>query len=181
MTYSGYVLAGGRSSRMGRDKARLQFHGADLVSTVAAAVVTAAGAVTLVGHPELPSIPDRYPGDGPLGGILTALHHTAAEWNLIVACDMPEVSAAFLASLLARAIRSRPDVLLPYGPDALPQPLCAVYRRRARTTLEDHFARGVRRVTQAFAGLDVEPLIVAELSHFQNVNTPEDWVPYAAK
>src|ERR1035438_9838611 len=98
---------------MGRDKARLPFRGGDLVSAVIAAVASAAGNVTLVGHPELPSIPDRYPGGGPLGGILTALNHTAADWNLIVACDMPEVSAAFLRELLARAMRSPADVLLP--------------------------------------------------------------------
>jgi molybdopterin-guanine dinucleotide biosynthesis protein A len=166
---------------MGRDKARLPFRGGDLVSAVAAAVARAVGNVTLVGHPELPAIPDRYPGGGPLGGILTALDHTSADWNLIVACDMPEVSAAFLSGLLARAMRSRADVLLPHGPDALPQPLCAVYRRSARAAMEGHFARGVRRVTEALGGLDVEPLIVAELSHFQNVNTPEDWARYAAK
>lgn len=166
---------------MGRDKARLPFRGGNLVSAVAAAVASAAGNVTLVGHPELPAIPDRYPGQGPLGGILTALHHTSADWNLIVACDMPEVSGAFLAVLLARAMRSRADVLLPLGPDALPQPLCAVYRRRARGVMEDHFARGVRRVTEALAGLDVESLAIAELLHFQNVNTPEDWARYAAK
>jgi molybdopterin-guanine dinucleotide biosynthesis protein A len=166
---------------MGRDKARLPFRGGDLVGAVAAMVARAAGNVTLVGHPELPSIPDRYPGGGPLGGILTALHHTTADWNLIVACDMPEVTAEFLAGLLARAMRSRADVLLPFGPDALPQPLCAVYHRRARAAMEDHFARGVRRVTEALAGLGVEPLAVAELSYFQNVNTPQDWAAYAAK
>ena len=55
----------------------------------------AAGNVTLIGHPELPAIPDRYPGEGPLGGILTALHHTSSDWNLIVACDMPEVCRRF--------------------------------------------------------------------------------------
>jgi molybdopterin-guanine dinucleotide biosynthesis protein A len=166
---------------MGRDKARLPFRGGDLVSAVTAAVASAAGNVTLVGHPELPSIPDRYPGGGPLGGILTALHHTTADWNLIVACDMPEVSAAFLAGLLAQAVHSPAGVLLPVGPDALPQPLCAVYRRRARAVMSHHFARGVRRVTEALAGLEVEPLAVAELLHFQNVNTPEDWARYAAK
>ena len=178
---SGYVLAGGRSSRMGRDKARLPFRGGDLASAVAAAVASAAGNVTLVGHPELPSIPDRYPDGGPLGGILTALDHTAADWNLIVACDMPEVTTDFLKGLLARAMRSPADVLLPYGPHGLPEPLCAVYRRRARAVMSHHFARGVRRVTEALAGLEVEPLVVAEVSHFQNVNTPEDWARYAAK
>jgi molybdopterin-guanine dinucleotide biosynthesis protein A len=166
---------------MGRDKARLPFRGADLVKAVAAAVASAAGNVTLVGHPELPSIPDRYPGGGPLGGILTALDHTAADWNLIVACDMPEVSAAFLRELLARAMASPADVLLPYGPHGLPEPLCAVYRRRAREAMEDHFARGVRRVTEALANLEVEPWVVAEVLHFQNVNTPEDWARYAAE
>ena len=166
---------------MGRDKARLPFRGGELVSAVAGAVARAAGNVTLVGHSELPAIPDRYPGDGPLGGILTALHHTSADWNLIVACDMPEMSAAFLAGLLARAMRSPADILLPCGPDGLPQPLCAVYHKRALPVLEDHFDRGVRKVTAAFAGLAVERLAVAELSLFQNVNTPEDWAPYAAK
>ncbi|MCX6627547.1 MAG: molybdenum cofactor guanylyltransferase [Candidatus Solibacter sp.] len=181
MTCSGYVLAGGRSSRMGRDKARLPFRGGDLAGAVAAAVASAAGNVTLVGHLDLAAIPDRYPGEGPLGGILTALHHTSTDWNLIVACDMPQVSATFLGELLARAMRSSADVLLPCGPDGLPQPLCAVYHRRALAALEDPFARGVRKVTAALAGLAVERLEVAELSLFQNVNAPEDWAAYAAK
>jgi molybdopterin-guanine dinucleotide biosynthesis protein A len=47
--------------------------------------------------------------------------------------------------------------------------------------MEAHFARGVRRVTDAFAGLEVEPLVVAEVLYFQNVNTPEDWARYVAK
>jgi molybdopterin-guanine dinucleotide biosynthesis protein A len=166
---------------MGRDKARLPFRGSDLVSAVADAVAGAAGNVTLVGHPELTAIPDLYPGAGPLGGILTALHHTSADWNLIVACDMPQVSGAFLGELLAQALRSRADVLLPCGPDGLPQPLCAVYHRRALAAIEEHFARGVRKVTAALEGIAVERLAVAELSLFQNVNTPEDWAAYAAK
>jgi molybdopterin-guanine dinucleotide biosynthesis protein A len=166
---------------MGRDKARLPFRGSDLVSVVADAVARAAGNVTLIGHSELPAIPDRYPGEGPLGGILTALHHTSSDWNLIVACDMPEVSAAFLGELLAQAVRSRADVLLPCGPDGLPQPLCAVYHRSALPALEGHFSRGVRKVTAAFQGLTVERRVVAELSLFQNVNTPEDWAAYAPK
>jgi molybdopterin-guanine dinucleotide biosynthesis protein A len=166
---------------MGQDKARLAFRGGELAGEIAATVARAAGNVTLVGHSELPAIPDRYPGEGPLGGILTALHHTAADWNLIVACDMPQLSDAFLTELVTRAMQSPADVLLPYGPDGLPQPLCAVYHRRALPTMEDHFRRGMRKVTAALAGLAVERLAVEELSLFQNVNTPEDWAPYAAK
>jgi molybdopterin-guanine dinucleotide biosynthesis protein A len=166
---------------MGRDKARLPFRGSDLVSAVAAAVTRAAGSATLIGHAVLPSLPDRYPGEGPLGGILTALDDCRSDCCLIVACDMPEIDAAFLARLVERA-RERPEaVILPYGPDGLPQPLCAVYPRSALSAMEASFAAGIRKVTAALGGLAVEPLRVAELSIFQNVNTPEDWAAYVAK
>ncbi|MEO8371700.1 MAG: molybdenum cofactor guanylyltransferase [Candidatus Solibacter sp.] len=181
MTCSGYVLAGGRSSRMGRDKARLPFRGTDLVSAVATAVARAAGSANLIGHPVLPSLPDLYPGEGPLGGILTALRHATSDCCLIVACDMPEVGAVFLTRLVELAAQSPRSVILPYGPDGLPQPLCAVYPRSALAAMEAHFSGGVRKVTAALSGVAVEPLRVAELSIFQNVNTPEDWAAYAAE
>ena len=72
-------------------------------------------------------------------------------------------------------------VILPYGRDGLAQPLCAVYPRSALDIMESHFTAGIRKVTAALDGLAVEPLRVAELSVFQNVNTPEDWAGYAAK
>ncbi len=166
---------------MGRDKARLPFRGADLISNVAAAVASASGSATLVGHPVLPSLPDRYPGEGPLGGILTALRHSRSDCCLIVACDMPEIDTAFLTGLVDRAAQFPGAVILPYGPDGMPQPLCAVYPASALAVLETRFQAGIRKVTEALAGLPAEPLQVAELSIFQNVNTPEDWAAYAGK
>ena len=175
------MLVGGRSRRMGRDKAALPFRGGTLAGAVALAVQEAAGSAILVGNPEHGGIPDLYPGEGPLGGILTALHHTSAEWNLIVACDMPEVTASFLKGLLETARRRRCGVLLPLGPGGRPEPLCAVYRRAVRDTLERRFAEGIRKITEAFEGLEVASLTVAEVAQFQNVNTPQDWSVYAAE
>ncbi len=181
------MLAGGRSARMGREKALLPFRGRVLAASIASAVAEAAGTATLVGNPALgalagyAAIPDRFPGEGPLGGILTALAHSRAEWNLIVACDMPALDAPFLRSLLDAAETAGADVLLPHGPSGRPEPLCAVYRIGARSALEAAFASGARKITAALAGLRTAPYEVTEMTPLQNVNTPEDWSPYAAE
>lgn len=181
---AGYLLAGGGSVRMGRDKALLPFRGGPLGATIARAIEQAAGSVTIVGRgefPGFPAIPDLHPGEGPLGGILTALAHSRADWNLVVACDMPEVTAEFLAGLLDRAEASGRDALIPHGPGGRAEPLCAVYRSAAREPLEREFTRGVRKVMMAVAALDAAVCSVREVAHFQNVNTPEDWAGYAAE
>jgi molybdopterin-guanine dinucleotide biosynthesis protein A len=166
---------------MGRDKALLPFHGATLAATVSREVARAAGSATLVGNPELGGIPDLYPGEGPLGGILTALRHTVAPWNLVVACDMPALHAHFLQRLLEEAWARGADVLLPCCPGGLPEPLCAVYHKRALPAIDQRFAAGVRKVTRALDGLVVARLEVEEVACFQNVNTPEDWAVHAAE
>ena len=165
---------------MGRDKAQLPFRGGTLCAAVADAVREAAGTAILVGNPALGGIPDRYPGEGPLGGILTALDHTSAEWNLIVACDLPQLTAGFLRRLLDAAEAAGCDALLPHSAGGRPQPLCAVYRRSTRQVLEERFRTGTRKVTLALEGLGVHRLEVSEVLQFQNVNTPEDWADYAA-
>src|SRR5271155_5483314 len=92
---SGFVLAGGRSSRMGRDKTLLPVKGGTLIQQVAWSVLHAAGDVTIVAPPERyaalgsPVIADRLPGCGPLGGGFSSLSTPHSDWNLIAACDMP--------------------------------------------------------------------------------------------
>jgi molybdenum cofactor guanylyltransferase len=184
---AGYVLVGGRSSRMGRDKALLPFHGGALVEFVARAVAEAAGKAVLVGDPEryrvfgYPVLGDRYPGEGPLGGILTALSHSVDDWNLVVACDMPGISSEFLGRLLDAAEASTADVLAPAGPSGRPEPLCSVYHRRARARMEHVFARGERKVSLALAVVHTQIIAVTEMNPFRNVNTPADWDPYASQ
>ncbi len=109
MQASGFVLAGGRSTRMGRNKALLPFRGTTLVEHVAGIVRQAAGSVTLIGDPVqlahlgLPVFPDKLPGSGPASGIYTALTITSTDWNLIAGCDMPAVTSDILLGLLRRA------------------------------------------------------------------------------
>ena len=175
------MLTGGRSSRMGRDKALLPYRGGTLAEAVARAVAEAAGSATLVGDPNLyrqlgfPVVGDRYPGEGPLGGILTALHSTAADWNLVTACDMPAITSDLLRGLLETAGRLDADALVPAGPSGMLEPLCAVYHRRITKVLEERFGAGVRRVAEALEVVRAVRFPVMEVSCFQNVNTPEEW------
>jgi molybdenum cofactor guanylyltransferase len=171
---------------MGRDKALLPLNGCPLAMWIARAVAQSAGTATLVGPPErysgmgFPAIPDLFPGEGPLGGILTALRHSNAEWNLIVACDMPNIDAALLSRLLDAAKQSSPDALLPVTPEGRPQPLCAVYRRTCLAPFEKAFSEGARKVAAALAAVRCLRPPMGEVSQFQNVNTPEDWAAYAS-
>ena len=169
---------------MGRDKALLPFQGRTLAEAVQEVVRDAAGSVALVGRTQFLHlahsglVPDIYPGEGPLGGILTALQNTTADWNLIVACDMPGLTVDFLRELLEAAERSNADALVPAGPSGRLEPLCAAYHRRSRQPLYAAFAGGVRKVATALEEVRAVTWPVTEMSYFQNVNTPEEWAAY---
>jgi molybdenum cofactor guanylyltransferase len=171
---------------MGRDKALLPFRGGALAGYVAATVAAAAGSAVLIGDPKryghlgYTVIPDRTAGAGPLGGIETALSYTAADWNLVLACDMPAVEADFLRDLLDAGERCGADALVPADIAGHLQPLCAVYHRRAAAVLRSALDRGVRKITEALDGLDAVLWPMVDDVCFTNLNTPEDWVSYDA-
>jgi molybdenum cofactor guanylyltransferase len=178
---AGFVLAGGASRRMGSNKALLRCSETTLVQHVSNQVSRAAGSVCVVGPGEaltglgLEIIEDLFPGHGPLGGIITALTHSTAEWNLIVACDMPRVTAEQLAGLLDTARTLDRDAVIPVSPDGQEHPLCGVYSRRSLPGLTAAWAGGTRSVVGALRNIRTEYLPFADISAFMNVNTPADW------
>lgn len=181
---AGFVLAGGRSTRMGVDKALLDVNGIPLLVHVAAQVREAAGSVRVVGPPEkygqlgLEVIPDLRPGLGPLAGIETALSLGVAEWNLVVACDMPGLRAGSMRRWIEAATRSGADALLCVGPSGLPEPLAAVYRSRCMAAVRESLDAGVRKVTEALKNLQVVHFELDNEAMMANVNTPEDWARF---
>ena len=97
-----YCLAGGASSRMGRDKALLELGGVPLIVRTARLVEAVVGSATVVGDTAairalgLRTVADDWPGAGPLGGIATALRVSSAPWSLVVACDLPYLTKPWL-------------------------------------------------------------------------------------
>ena len=175
------MLAGGASSRMGADKALLVADGQPLLVRAVRLVERACGSATVVGPVERYGgrgwevVPDLRAGCGPLAGIETALSLGRADWNLVVAVDMPALEADMLVRLVEHAAGSRADYVLAVGEGGLPEPLCAVYHLRCLETVRLALDAGVRKVTQAFVGLQVAHFQIDNQDSVANVNTPEEW------
>ena len=179
-TSAGFVLTGGRSSRMGRDKALLPIEGSVLVERTAERVRAAAGSVTLIGAPErythlgLPVAADLVEDCGPIGGLYTALKIGRAEWNLLVACDMPGLTVEFLGELLDAA-RQRGGTCLVPQTDAGLHPLCAVYHRRGEGAVASAIEHKRFKMHDLLKVLNAVSFPVADAAQLQNVNTPVEW------
>jgi molybdopterin-guanine dinucleotide biosynthesis protein A len=175
---AGYVLVGGASSRFGRDKALVEFGGKPMLMRMRDVLMGVTSEVAIIGDPESygsfgsPCVADRWPGEGPLGGILTALLHTRktkpeCAWTLIVSCDMPFLTAEWLRFLCESARTSEAEVVLAHSTEG-PEPLCACWRTAALPALESAFGRGVRKVTDGIALLRSEVLDAREWKRFDN-------------
>ncbi len=180
-----FVLAGGRSSRMGRDKALLPFNGRSLVEHVASQARGVTGNIILVGEIHryanlgYPVVEDIFPGRGPLSGLHAALIRSNSDWNLVLACDMPALSAEFLMKLMMRAETGQAAAVIPVAPDGVPQPLCAAYHHQCISAVSSALNNGVYKITGALAGLEVDFWHVPESHCFRNLNTPEEWSAYS--
>ncbi|HEY7294732.1 MAG TPA: molybdenum cofactor guanylyltransferase [Dehalococcoidia bacterium] len=180
------VLAGGRSSRFGRDKALLEIGGETLLQRTVATLQAAVGDVLIVGPPERAEqapgfavVQDELPGIGPLGGIYTALRARPGRSVVTVAVDMPFLNAALLRHLVALA--SDADVVLPIV-DGRGQQLHAVYGPATLPWIEAQIASGDYKIDRFFPHVRVHRVEEQELRRFdpalrsfQNVNTPELW------
>jgi len=179
------VLVGGRSRRMGTDKALIEIGDQLLFRRVAVEIGKICGTVSLVGDPivygglGVPVIPDRFPGRGPLAGIESALKATDVEWNLVVACDMPSLDVSILGKLFEAAEGG--DGAVPSYGDGRIEPLCAVFHARCHAAILAAVESGVRKVSDALARLALRYVPVSSPDSFANLNTPEDLERYGGK
>ena len=178
----GFILTGGSSTRMGRNKALLSHGGRTLLEHVAAQLEEAVGSVRLVGRPDLyrqfriETLPDAADGCGPISGIVAALRASEASHALITACDLPLVNVTALRGLLdAAAAEPDSDAVIPVSPDGRIHPLCAVYHRRSLPAWERALAARTLRVRSVLDTLRTAFVPQADGRWLTNVNTPADW------
>lgn len=186
-----FILAGGKSTRMGRDKAFVEFNGRSLLQGVLELALSVAPNVRIVGSkekfaPYAPVVEDIFPDCGPLSGIHAALRTSRTDLNLMLAVDMPSVSSAFLQYLIdeARIDHARATVeasiVVPRSGARL-QPLCAVYRRDFADAAEVALRAGRNRIDPLFEVVKTRVIEDEEMeragfsrSLFRNLNTPQE-------
>lgn len=179
----GLVLAGGKSRRMGQDKALLKHdgrsqlaHAVNLLGTVTDQVYVSARA-DQAGEPErarYAQIVDRYEDIGPVAGILSAMDaHPHVVW-LVVACDLPNIDAATLEFLVDRRSQSQPFTAFRSSHDGLPEPLCAIYRPGSEAIIRRFVDEGIVCPRKMLIRSDTCLLEQPNPAALDNVNTPDD-------
>ena len=174
--FEGFILAGGQSRRMGRDKSQLLLDTRTFTERISDTLRQVTDSLTIMRADQ-----DIYPNWGALGGLHAALAACKREWAIVVACDLPFVTAQLLNYLAS--LRDRHDTVVPVQADERPQPLCGLYRiqpclPRATELIET----GHRRPLDLLELVNTRWVPFTELRNldraekfFVNINTPEDY------
>ncbi len=175
------VLAGGKSRRMGRDKALLEVDGVPMIKRVVdqlrphfAEILVSANDPERYAFLGLEVVPDSEPGLGPMVAIASTLARARYETCFAVPCDMPDLPVPLMTRLL-RLARRGADVVVPRTHDGHYEPLFAVYRRRLRPLMEAKLAAGVRQLFAFYGECDTVEVPLSGDEGLRNVNTRDEY------
>jgi molybdopterin-guanine dinucleotide biosynthesis protein A len=183
------ILAGGKSSRMGADKALLPWREGTLLDNAVELLIEFDDQPIIVvdqpknvaaGEPIM--VIDKYPGAGPLGGLVTGLSEVGTGFHLVRACDLPLLEPELLKQFgMWAAMNSNADAIIPVVDDR-DQVLCAMYHSRALPAVKQSLEAGERAIHRAIQNLNCVRIPESLLRHidpdlisFRNINTREEY------
>jgi molybdopterin-guanine dinucleotide biosynthesis protein A len=183
---TGVILAGGRSSRMGSNKALLPYRGGRFIESIFQIMSGLFPDVLLVtntpeqyGFIPCPKVADIYQDMGALAGLHAGLLHSRSEHIFVVACDMPCLNTAIIKALLA--LRHKADVIIPESRFGL-EPLHAIYKRSCLSHMESALQADRRRIITFFPQVTVHrfehfslAMLDPDADSFSNINTPAEY------
>ena len=178
-----YVLAGGKSSRMGQDKGLLLLNGKPMVAHVLDSLKEVAEKITIVsnqaGYEQLDYevISDEIKDIGPMGGLYTLLHHTQASKNIVVACDTPFVSAELWQILWQNSKNNQAVVFSVQG---MIQPLFGIYDQNILPKVKEMMTNQCYKMQKLVADVDLKILPLEDypslhIKQLFNINTPQEF------
>lgn len=181
MDYSIVILAGGKSSRMGKDKSMIKLNGKTILERVVDVANGLTGKVMVVSNEHgkhhymnVELVSDIRKGLGPLAGIEAALLKTSTEVNVVIACDMPFVTEEMIRQLIAEVDASH-DAIIPIVNNQH-HPLFAVYKKSTLYALQETLDNGDRKISLFLDKVNTKWIsdVFENENCFYNMNTPED-------
>lgn len=178
------ILAGGKSSRMGSDKAFLEWNGKNFIKRLTDELdffeekMIAHGNRRAITDTGWRAIPDIYPERGPIGGLHAALAACESDALFFVTCDTPLVSRSLVSFLYAK-LDETCDAVVPMAEDGRYHPLCAIYRKATASALKKQIEEGNNRIMGALEHMRVKYVRVDDAGlayQLFNVNTQEDYL-----
>jgi molybdopterin-guanine dinucleotide biosynthesis protein A len=181
-----FVLAGGKSTRMGRDKAFVEFEGRTLLARALDVARSVTSEVWIVGSrekfaPFAPVVEDVFSECGPLAGIHAALQSSRSKLNLMLSVDTPFITSKLLQYLISQARASQEAQVVVPRANGRPQPLCAIYRGEFYKVAEKALNTGRNKIGALFDEVRTKVIEENELDTagfssgmFRNLNTPEE-------
>ncbi len=183
---TGIILAGGKSSRMGRNKALLDFggrsiieHTADLFKSIFPEIILVTNTPDEYVNLGIKIVTDIFPGKGSLGGIYTGLFHSSHDYSFIASCDMPFLRRELIEFLIS--LKDGYDVIVPRLKDGH-EPLHAVYSKKCLKQIEMTMNKGDLRIIGFYPEVRIREVSEEELapfnpepSSFMNINTPKEY------
>jgi molybdopterin-guanine dinucleotide biosynthesis protein A len=177
-----YILAGGKSARMGQDKGLLQLGDKKIIEYIIDIAQTINNSIFILSNKKeyeqfsLPLIEDIYHDIGPAGGIDAMLQHTESELNLILSCDMPFVDKNSINFLISQS--KNHQITVPIF-NNFPETMIGVYKKSCRETWREAVKENVYKMSTMIARFDTNfvngnDMLKNNPFLFSNINTPED-------
>lgn len=184
------ILAGGKSSRMGEDKALLEYEGKYFIERIAGELsffderIIARGnnsGLTEIAESGWEIIPDIYPDHGPMGGLHAALKECKSDRMFIVTCDMPliteEMARKICSEMSTKSGSTAYDAVIAVTEDGKYHPLCGIYKKELYESMEEHLKKNNNRMMEVLKKCRLKYLYLdgQESKQLMNVNTREEY------
>jgi len=182
------IMAGGDSSRMGSDKSMLPVNGKPIIEIIAEQlrghfeqILISTNEAEKLAFLGFEIVPDKVPGQGPLMGIASALEASSSELNFVVACDIPNIDLSCVRRMLAEAVGSGADIIVPTTGDQRYEPLFAVYNKSALGAMNKILSSGGRKISDVFAMCEVRSVEFGDAQWLANLNTIAEYEEFRKK
>ncbi|MDA3892977.1 MAG: molybdenum cofactor guanylyltransferase [Salinivirgaceae bacterium] len=174
---TGIVIAGGKSSRMGQNKALLKYHGKRLIDNAIQLLQKYTQNIIVSSNEPIESIPysilpDEVKDIGPMGGLHSGLRESKSEFNLIIPCDVPNIELGLFSNFIAAC--EGYDAVIPILPNGKYEPLVACYNKTIIPLIEKAIQNNDYKLVNLIDKAHVKFIEVINIDQFKNINAPND-------